>query len=254
MRASRGMRASLIVTGVLIAVIVAALSVLTVRSGVFGDLRARAGVPATEDRNTVTVLGEGRAHATPDAVVVNLGVAARRGTVRAALEAANSEMAKVIEAVKAKGVDAGAIQTAFLSVGPNFEFGRVVGYVASNQVRVTISDLSMTSSIIATAAETAGDDAQFGGISFQRQDTTSLLKAAREVAMTSASAKAQDWARLAGRKLGKVMAVSEVVSSLPPGSRSFGGAGFGTGGGGVPIEPGQGDVTLVVTVVFALED
>jgi uncharacterized protein YggE len=70
--------------------------------------------------------------------------------------------------------------------------------------------------------------------------------------MTAAAARAKEWANLAGRHLGKVLSVSEVVSS-GGGSPCGSGGGCG-GGGGAPVQAGQMNVTVDVAVVYELND
>jgi uncharacterized protein YggE len=69
--------------------------------------------------------------------------------------------------------------------------------------------------------------------------------------MAAARAQAEQWARLAGRHLGDVVSVSESGAGSEPQPGGRGGAG---GGGGVPLLPGVGHVSEVVSVVYALTD
>jgi len=71
--------------------------------------------------------------------------------------------------------------------------------------------------------------------------------------MTAAAARAKEWAALAGRHLGKVLSVSEVVSNGATSSPCGGYGGCG-GGGGAPIQAGQANVTVDVAVVYELTD
>jgi uncharacterized protein YggE len=71
--------------------------------------------------------------------------------------------------------------------------------------------------------------------------------------MTAAAARAKEWAGLAGRHLGKVLSVSEIVSSGSSGSPCGAGGQCG-GGGGAPVQSGQMNVTVDVAVVYELND
>ena len=77
------------------------------------------------------------------------------------------------------------------------------------------------------------------------------LKTARSQAMADAAARAQSWAGLAHRHIGKMLAVSELVNSQPAGTPCYGQCG---GGGGPAIMPGQSSVGVTVTVVYELLD
>jgi uncharacterized protein YggE len=90
-------------------------------------------------------------------------------------------------------------------------------------------------------------------VTLDLSDRAAQLKGAREAAMTSAATKAKHWAALASRHLGKVLSVSEAVSTgVPQGSPCYGQC--GGGGGGAPIQAGQSSVVVDVTVVYELTD
>jgi uncharacterized protein YggE len=200
---------------------------------------------------TVTVVAEGDAPAAPNTVTVELGVAAHRPTVRAALDRAGDEMASVVSALKAQGVGAPDIQTESLQVNTDFNNGAVSGYAATSLVRVTIHHVLNTQAVISAAADAAGNDAQVQGVSYSYTPDEATLQAARRSAMAAARAQAEQWARLAGRHLGDVVSVSESGAGSEPQPGGRGGAG---GGGGVPLLPGVGHVSEVVSVVYALTD
>jgi uncharacterized protein YggE len=71
--------------------------------------------------------------------------------------------------------------------------------------------------------------------------------------MNAAAARAKDWANLAGRHLGKVLSVSEVIGGSSYSPCGAGGQ-CGGGGGGAPIQAGQMNVTVDVAVVYELTD
>jgi len=71
--------------------------------------------------------------------------------------------------------------------------------------------------------------------------------------MTAAAARAKEWAGLAGRHLGKVLSVSEVIGG-GTGYSPCGAGGQCGGGGGAPVQAGQMNVTVDVAVVYELTD
>ena len=250
MRASRNV--PFFAIGVLIAVVAAVIV-----AAVFRFIPASAGsAPAATvsgaggPRDTVTVIGEGTQHAAPDTAIINLGVNAKRGSARDALNVASTEIVKLVNAIKAKGVADADIQTTSLSINQNYDCcGNVASYSASNQVTVRIHHIANVPVIISAAAESVGNDVQLGGITLLLSDNVSQLKGARQAAMSAAADKAKQWAGLSGRHLGKVLSVSEVVGSAVPQAQCSGGCG---GGGG--IQGGQVDVVVDVTVVYELTD
>ncbi len=256
MRASR--RSPYVAIAVLIAVVAAGVTALAFRfipaAAGNGPTVVTAAAAAAGPRDTVTVIGEGTQLAAPDIAIVNIGVAPRRSTARDALNAENSEMTRLLQAIKARGVADADIQTTSLGVSQDTNCcpSYVIGYTASNSVVVKIHHLANVGTVIAAAADVAGNDIQLNGITLDLSDRASQLSAARQGAMASAATKAKNWAALAGRHLGKVLSVSEIVSNgTPQGPGCSGGCG---GGGGAPVQAGQSSVVVDVTVVYELTD
>ena len=245
-------RGTLIAIGAVIAIAASAVTALAVRAGT-GSAPSTSTVGAGSvagPRDTITVVGEGTQNATPDNALISLGVQPKRGSSGDALNAANSEMNALLSAIKAQGVQDVDIQTTGLGVNQQSNGYTVTGYQAYNTVNVKIHHLGNVPSIIAAAQRAVGDDIQLNGITLLLSDNTSQLKSARQAAMTSAAGRAQQWADLAGRHLGKVLSVSEVVNG-GGGTPCYGQCGGGGGGGG-PVQAGQVNVTVDVAVVYEL--
>jgi uncharacterized protein YggE len=256
MRIRRGTlatRGTLIVIGAVIAIAASAVTAIAVRAGA-GSTPSAAPLGAGSvagPRDTVTVVGEGTQNATPDNALISLGVSVKRGSAGDALNAANSEMTALLNAIKAQGVQDADIQTTGLGVNQESNGYAVTGYRADNQVNVKIHHLANVGSVIAAAQHAVGDDIQLNGISLSLSDNATQLKGARQAAMTAAAARAKEWAVLAGRHLGKVLSVSEIVSNGSPATPCYGGCG---GGGGAPVQAGSINVTVDVAVVYELTD
>jgi uncharacterized protein len=247
-------RATLIAIGALIAIAASAVTAVAVRAGA-GGAPTQAAVGAgtvAGPRDTVTVVGEGTQNATPDNALISIGVSARRGTTADAMNTANTEMTNLLNAIKAQGVQDVDIQTTGISIYQDTQYN-AIGYRAGNTVNVKIHHIGNVGTVIAAAQHAVGDDIQLNGITLQLSDNTSQLKGARQAAMTAAAARAKEWAALAGRHLGKVLSVSEVVSNGATGSPCGGYGGCG-GGGGAPVQAGQANVSVDVAVVYELTD
>lgn len=246
-------RGTLITIGALIAIAASAVTAIVVRAGA-GSAPPAAPVGAGSvagPRDTVTVVGEGTQNATPDNALLTLGVQPRRGSAGDALNAANSEMTSLLNAIKAQGVQDADIQTTGLGVNQQSNGYVVTGYQAYNTVNVKIHHLVNVPAVMAAAQHAVGDDIQLNGITLLLSDNTNQMKSARQIAMNAAAARAREWASLAGRHLGKVLSVSEIVSNGAAGTPCYGQCG---GGGGAPIQAGQINVTVDVAVVYELTD
>src|SRR5439155_24131579 len=139
-------------------------------------------------RDTVTVVGEGTQNATPDNAVLSLGVSARRGNTGDAMNAANTEMAALLKAIKAQGVQDVDIQTTGISINQQTPQYSPVVYQAANTVSVKIHHLANVGTVIAAAQHAVGNDIQLNGINLELSDNTTQLKGARQAAMAAASA------------------------------------------------------------------
>lgn len=202
--------------------------------------------------NTVTVVGSGQVNAAPDEALLSLGVSTNRATAKGALNAAAAEMTHLIAVLRSQGVAAKDMQTSSISLGQTTSCcpNQVTGYSGSSSVTVTIHHLANVGSIEVAAVGAVGNDIQLNGVSLTLSDDSSQLRAARIAAMADARSRGSQWAAQTGRKLGAILAVSEVVNSQSSGSACTDGCG---GGGGVPIEAGQNTVSVSITVEFQLE-
>jgi uncharacterized protein len=240
-------------------------------AGLVAGLRVIAGTPApvrattsattpvtvntvSASPNTVTVVGSGQVNAAPDEALLSLGVSSTRPTAQGALNAAAAEMTHLIAALRTHGVAAQDMQTSSVSLGQNTTCcpTLITGYSGSSSVTVTIHHLANVGPIEVAAVGAVGNDIQLNGVSLTLSDDSSQLQVARVAAMADARSRAGQWAAQTGRKLGPILAVSEVVDSQSSGSACNSGCGGG-GDGGVPIEAGQNTVSVNITVEFQLE-
>jgi uncharacterized protein YggE len=251
-------RSRIAATGTLVVATIAVTG-LAVRAGLWtwprGGVASAAGpsAVAVDRAHAVTVVGEGDVPVAPTSAGVVVGVAVRRPTAQAAFDRAGAEMAAVTSALKQQGVAAADIQTSALQVSAETTNGSVADYLVGSSVNVTIRRVESAQAVVKAATQAAGNDAQVEGISFSNAPDADAIEAARHAAMDAAHNQAEHWATLSGHHLGEVISVSEGGDSQHP-CTGCGGAAPGPGTAGVPISPGVGHVTEVVTVVYALTD
>lgn len=205
----------------------------------------------TSQQNTITVVGNGTATGVPDEAILSLGVQATQPDVHLALSVASAEMSRLLTALHHQGVADKDIQTSSISIyqQTNCCPQSVIGYASSNQVSVTIHHLANVRPVIEAAVAAVGNDIQLNGVSLSISDPSPLVKAARAAAMSDANARAKTWSGLANHHVGGIIELSEIVSTPAP--NPCNGCGRG-GGGGVPIQPGQTDVTVTITATYEL--
>jgi uncharacterized protein YggE len=225
----------------------------------------------------VSVTGTGEFEAKPDIARITLGCESQAQNAAEATQATTTKIAAIIAAIKQAGVPDKDVQTAQLSVyseqvapppyppSPMPAAAPVKGapaapvapplpqfvYRATNTVSVTIRQLDRAGAIIG-AAFAAGAN-QAGGIQFDVENHQPLEDQARAKAVLDAAHRAQELARLANVKLGRILSVTE--GSGPELGQSMytpKAVSFRSEGSAAPVEGGQIKVTYVVQVVYAL--
>jgi uncharacterized protein YggE len=205
---------------------------------------------------SITVTGEGSIKVKPDTASLSVGVQATAKTATEALAQANKSAADLLAALKGAGIGADDITTSGLSIYPQYgsSGATITGYQASNSVVVIVRDIAQTGPIIDVAAAAAGDNITIGGVSFYVDDTEALLGAARAAAIDNAKKRASEYATAAGVSVGAVLQISEqsVSSPIPYMYREMAADSSASGLPSTPIEPGTQDMSVSVTVVYAL--
>jgi uncharacterized protein len=173
---------------------------------------------AQDNPPTLSANGEGVENAAPDIAIVTLGVLSRAGTARAALDANNAEMEKVIQTIRGETIADKDIATSGFSISPVYSQPpqpmpgdqpaepTIIGYQVSNEVRVVIRDLDKTGGVLDKAV-TAGAN-QAASISFDIEDRQDLVDKAITAAIADAKRKAELMAEAAGVRLVRVLNVN----------------------------------------------
>lgn len=198
----------------------------------------------------ITVTGTGVVTGVPNQVVLSMRVHVSGGSVTATLTAADDAARRVIAALRAHHVAAADIQTSDLSIQPNYTNNgqTLVGYGVSESLSATLDSLGTAGRQIQAAVQAGGNATRIDGISLKLTDTSGLLARAREAAMADARVKATQYARGAGQRLGPVLSITEQTSQPFPVYKGFANAPTAS----VPISPGTRQLTVSVTVVYAI--
>lgn len=213
-----------------------------------------AGAASPSGGATISVTGTGTASAVPDVVRATIGAQTSAPTVDAALAGANAATRQVLDALEGRGVSEKDVRTVGVQVYPTFDQdGRgVTGYTASQDLDVTLRDLDGAGATIAAAVAAGGDAARLSGVSFGLADESALRTEARTAAFADARATAEEHARLAGGRLGEVVAVREDGGGAPFASPRAASAGS-SADSAVPLAPGTSEVGVTVQVRWTLE-
>jgi uncharacterized protein len=196
----------------------------------------------------ISVTGEATVSVPPDLAEVEAGVTSDAKTAREASETNNATMGKLLQALKAAGIDARDIQTSRLSLQPQNAPNRagsaaITGYRASNRVTVRLRDVSKLAGTIDMLVGAGAND--IGGINFMVSQASKLLDDAR----ADARRKAEIYAKAAGVALGSPLAISEEGSPGPmPFRKMMGGMAAAT-----PVAQGEETLSVTVNVSWAIK-
>jgi len=212
---------------------------------------------ASEQEETVTVVGVGEVTAEPDQAVITLGVQLFNDDAQAASEALSVRMTRVLEAIRALGVPAENIQTTNYSIFFEREYqprtdqlegpGPNGMYRVENMVEVTIPEVERAATVV-QAAVSAGAN-QMYGIRFGFSQPDQLEAQAQARAMENARAKAEILSAAEGLTVGRAITIVESGARSPRFEATM--AYDGRGGG--PVMPGEGRYSTSVEVTFELE-
>ncbi|MBU1123056.1 SIMPL domain-containing protein [Patescibacteria group bacterium] len=212
------------------------------------------------DQFTISVNGEGKVNAIPDIAQMNFGVdTGRQKTAEAAMEMLGIKMTKVIDALKAQGIEEKDIATQYLNLNPAYDWkeGERIdrGFEASQNLRVKIRELDAISKVLSAAAAAGANQA--GSVSFTIDDPEVLKAQARVKAIANAQEKAVKLANELGASLGKLKGFSEGGGYAPPMARmNMAVMEAGMGGGGdmaPPVPAGEQEVMVNVVLMYELK-
>ncbi len=230
---------------------------LLIAAGAAAD--AQAAAPASEAGiPTITVTGTGDVAAAPDRAQVSLGAVVETRQATDAQGQLAQVIQRVLKEVKALGIPEEKIRTTGVSLTPVYsqpkpksdpepEGPRIVGYRATNSVRVQMDDLGRVGAVI-DAGIAAGAN-QLSNLSFELRDDLAHRQQALKLAAREARVKAEAIAAALGLQLGEVLEVREdgAQASYPIERRFVAPAAAGTS-----IQPGQVQLAAAVTVRFRL--
>ena len=204
----------------------------------------------------------------PDEATLSVTTTSRAPTASAALDRNKVKTEEMVAAIRAAGIANKDIQTEGVNIHPDYRYEtvngrgeqRMVGYVASNSVRIKTRRIDRLSSLL-DALTAAGAD-QLHGPNFGIADPLPIRREARKRAMVRGEAEATEYAQNAGFSRVRLLTVEEGVSYratdmiVVTGTRN-------QGGGPPPppppqperggIEPGQIETGVQLTLQYRLE-
>lgn len=214
-------------------------------------------VPVLLDGTRLDVVATGEVGRVPDIARISAGVVTVAPTATAALAANASRMASVRAALKRAGIADRDIQTSSITLYPDYRHDpqganpQIVGYRASNEVTVRFRDIAATGRILdALVAEGAN---QINGPMLGIDRPEAALDEARTKALANARARAELYARALGKRVGRILSISEAGPNFAPPVVMMRQANRGEAADSTSIDPGEQSVAVSLSVSFELE-
>jgi uncharacterized protein YggE len=211
--------------------------------------------PITGTRLEIAAVGE--VTRVPDVAVISAGVVTRQPAASAAIQENSSRMERVIAALKRAGVADRDVQTSSLNLSPEYRYQenqppQLVGYSASNQVSIRFRDIRNSGKILdALVAEGAN---QINGPSLTVDKPEAALDEARQQAIANGQARAELYARALGKRVARVVSVSEGGGNYPvPPPMPVMMEARMAGAADTKVVPGEQKLQVGVSMVFDLQ-
>lgn len=158
------------------------------------------------------VVAEGRVSRVPDIAIIRAGVVSQGATAAEALSANARQMASLLAALKAAGIADRDIQTATISLNPQYRYAEnqppvITGYQASNTVSVKFRDIARSGAILDALVKQGAN--QIDGPNLTIDAIDSAMDEARVDAVKRARTRADLYARALGMRVDRIVMVSE---------------------------------------------
>jgi uncharacterized protein YggE len=221
-------------------------------------LTAAAAQQTSVSGTRLDVVATGEVTRVPDLVRIGTGVVTQAPTASAAITQNAQRMASVRAALKRAGIADRDIQTSALSLHPEHRHDNVarapvlIGYRASNEVSVRFRDIANTGKIIdALVAQGAN---QINGPMLSIEKPEAALDEARAAAVQKARARAEMYARTLGKRVGRIVSVSEAGGNyMPRPMMMMGESRAAMDVASTSIDPGEQTLSVSLSVTFELE-
>jgi len=211
-----------------------------------------------EQRHSITVTGEGEVIGVPDIAKIQLGYSVEKKTVAAAQKDNTDKMNAVIKKLKDDfKVDEKDIKTINYSIYAQYDWNKGAqtfrGYEVSQSLEIKVREMEKVSQILDVVG-TLGLN-QIGSLTFKIDDEEALKQEARIKAIEAAKTKAEDLAKVAGVKLGRIISFSESSDRVAPVAYSSSykmTEDLGMGGAAPEIEAGSTEIKIIATVEYEI--
>ena len=173
----------------------------------------------TTKTDLFSTTGEGKVSAVPDMAEISFAVSKTASSVPDAQNQTNTTMKRIIDGLKALGIQEKYIKTTNYSVSPEYDYsqGKQIprGYIVMQNIEVKIKPIELADKAIDTATTNGATNVSNVSFTFAEDTMKKLQGQARDEAIKQAKEKAQSLAQRTGIKLGRIIDVQEISEPHP---------------------------------------
>lgn len=224
--------------------------ILLVYTKIAGPLPFSVNSVTTTKATTFDVTAEGKVSVKPDSANVSAGVSATGTTPTQVQEKINLIVNKVSSSIKSLEIDAKDIKTSNYNINPTYnESQKINGYSGNATLTIKVRDINKAGQVIDAATEAGATNV--ASLGFDVADKTKFENEARKQAVDKAKKKAEDAAKIAGFRLGRIVNYSENFGGFPrPVPLSAESKTLETP---TNLEPGTEEISVTVTLSFEID-
>ncbi|WP_036165356.1 SIMPL domain-containing protein [Noviluteimonas dokdonensis] len=175
--------------------------------------------PIPADGTLLSVSAQAESRRVPDVATISAGVVTQAADANAAMRDNATQMDAVMKAVRAAGIAERDIQTAGISVQPQYKYAEnspptITGYQASNTVNIKARDIGKLGKVLDALVASGAN--QVNGPSFEIDKPEPAYDEARLAALAKAKARAETYAKALGLRVRRVVSITEGGAVRPP--------------------------------------
>ena len=196
-------------------------AILAVAGAGATPVAAQSGPMLPAEGALLEVAATGRTTRIPDVAVIRAGVVTQAATAAAALADNAARMNAVLAALKQAGVAPRDVQTAQISLSPQYRYRDneapvITGYQANNSVSIRFRDIARSGAILDALVREGAN--QIDGPNLTIDKPEAAADEARTAAVAAARARAELYARAAGMTVSRILSISETgdFAAAPP--------------------------------------
>lgn len=206
---------------------------------------------------SITVNGEAVIAAEPDQAEIDIGVVTQARTAPEASKENAERLSRVLAAVKKQLGKGDEVKTSGYSLAPNYRYPQggkpeIVGYTATNVLRIKTANLNLVGRLIDSAMQAGANN--MNRLVFSLKDELSAQLDALRHASAEAKTKAEAVAGSLGLKIVRIASVHEGERAVQPIYRQAMSARADAATAPTPVEPGTVEVRSSVTMTVEVAE